>query len=127
MQIVSARPLCARSGEIILTVRRPMSALPPKADITAGLSESPLCAKSGHMQRSKKHLGGHANSGSQVRRLGGANYSALMPAALTIGYHLSTSALWEAAKNAGRTPPGGGNFKPKTAVRLCAPGRGTSA
>jgi hypothetical protein len=26
-----------------------MSALPPKADITAGLFECPLCAKSGHM------------------------------------------------------------------------------
>jgi len=55
MQIVSARPLCARSGEIILTVRRPMSALPPKADITAGLSESLLCAISRHMQCSKLH------------------------------------------------------------------------
>jgi hypothetical protein len=56
MQIVSARPLCARSGEIILTVRRPMSALPPKADITAGLSESPLCANSGHSHCSKIFL-----------------------------------------------------------------------
>src|SRR5262249_26238222 len=78
-------------------------------------------------QRSKKHLGGHANSGSQVRRLGGATYSALMPAALTIGYHLSTPALWEAAKTARRTPPGGGPFMPKAARRLCAPGSAIAA
>src|SRR5262249_59762300 len=33
---------------MIGTVRRPMSDLPPKADITAGMSESPLCATTGH-------------------------------------------------------------------------------
>ena len=32
---------------------RPMSALPPKVDIALHRSECPLCAKSGHMHRSK--------------------------------------------------------------------------
>jgi hypothetical protein len=41
------------------------------------------------------------NSGNEVRRLCRSTYSALMPAALTIGYHFSTSALWKAAKAAG--------------------------
>jgi hypothetical protein len=38
-------------------MRWAMSALLPKADIIAGLSESPLSAKSGHMRRSKKGRG----------------------------------------------------------------------
>jgi len=47
-----------------------MSALPPKADITSGLCECPLCAKSGHSRRSEKarlfdHLVG---AGEQRRR-----------------------------------------------------------
>src|SRR5215831_10841967 len=47
--------LVPKAADMIGTVWRPMSALPPKADITAGLSESPLCAKSGHMRRSNFH------------------------------------------------------------------------
>src|SRR5262245_5432937 len=62
----------------------------------------------------------YANSGSRVRRLGESTYSALMPAALTIGYHFSTSALWKAAKAAGVNRSGGGTCMPRSAMRLCA-------
>src|SRR5919108_932594 len=69
----------------------------------------------------------YANSGNQVRRLGESTYSALMPAALTIGYHFSTSALWKAAKAAGVNRSGGGTCMPRSAMRLCAPGSAIAA
>ena len=44
----------SKAANMIGTVRRPMSAFTPKADITAGLSESALCAKRDLMHRSNK-------------------------------------------------------------------------
>ena len=46
------------ADEGVEATRSSMSALPPKADITAGLSESPLSAKSGLMRCNRLHRWG---------------------------------------------------------------------
>src|SRR6266508_899806 len=88
-------------------------------DYATVLVDVPFCPESGRCA-DIAGLRIRANSGRQVRRLGESTYSALMPAALMIGYHFSTSALWKAAKAAGVNRSGGGTCMPRSAMSLCA-------
>jgi len=62
--------LVPKAADMIGTVWRPMSALPPKAGITAGLSESPLCAKSRLTHRSKPRPYSTTSFAAGQRQLG---------------------------------------------------------